>query len=431
MSRSFMPMSPNRKKAAGAGLLASLVLLLVIGLVRPVAGSSDEGGSDLEGSSVGKLDPFPELTFIRPTVITNAADDRLFVAEEAGRIWTITGSGTEAEKMLFLDIVDIVKDGCERGLLGLAFHPDYAQNGYFYVNYIADDDGKDLTRISRFQVSAEADEAMPDSELVLLEIPQPACNHNGGDLHFDPQGMLVAGLGDGGFGGDPLNNGQGPQTMLGKLLRIDVDRQEGGKNYAIPADNPFLDNAGTLDEIWALGLRNPWRFSFDRSTGDLYIGDVGQEKWEEVDYVPAAESGGQNFEWRRKEGFADFNTEQDFGPGELTDPVYVYGHGGAPPRCSIVGGFVYRGGESDLYNGTYVYGDFCSGEIFGLRRDRQGGWQSQFLAKGEESLVTFGEDAAGELYYGVRNSGRIFRLAFEPASDKFLLPVILSLDGFR
>ena len=412
-------------------LIALLLFLTTAVLVLPVFAVSISNDSAPQRTAVRPLEPFPNLTFTRPTVITHAGDDRLFVAEEAGRIWVLQGSGQNVSKTLYLDIVERVKDGCERGLLGLAFHPSYAENGYFYVNYIVDDEGKDLTRISRFQVSAVPGEAMPDSELVLLEVPQPACNHNGGDLHFDPQGMLVTGLGDGGFGGDPLNNGQGPQTMLGKLLRIDIDRQEGGKNYAIPADNPFVYDVGTLDEIWALGLRNPWRFSFDRQTGDLYIGDVGQETWEEVDYVPAAQSGGQNFEWRVKEGFADYNTEQPYGPGELTDPVHIYGHDGSPSRCSIVGGYVYRGGESDLYNGTYVYGDFCSGEIFGLRRGTQGRWHSRLLAKGEESLVTFGEDASGEIYYGVRNSGKIYRLVFEPASDKFLLPVILNLDDSR
>jgi hypothetical protein len=419
---SALPTSPGRKRIghAAVGLAALLMFTLTAVLVLPAAGSSAPGRT-----AVRPLEPFPDLFFTRPTVITHAADDRLFVAEEAGRIWIIKGSGAAATKTLFLDIVDLVKDGCERGLLGLAFHPDYAENGYFYVNYVTDDDGADLTRISRFQVSAVPDAAAPDSELVLLEIPQPACNHNGGDLHFDPQGMLVAGLGDGGYGGDPLNSGQGTQTMLGKLLRIDVDSQEGNKNYAIPDDNPFVDDDGVLDEIWTFGLRNPWRFSFDRQTGDLFIGDVGQNTWEEINFVSAAERGGQNFEWRRKEGFAEFNTELDAGPGVPTEPVHVYKHAVEDLCYSVVGGYVYRGSSSELYNGIYVYGDFCSGNIWGLFRDRRGLWRNRLLTSAEETLVTFGEDAAAEIYYGVRNSGKIYRLEFDPASSFALLPAVM------
>lgn len=404
-------------------LLFAAVLLTAAVLYTAVSQPPAAAAAETGEVQVRPVNAFPNLQFVLPVVIANAGDERLFIVEQTGLIWSISGRGELATRTLFLNINGRVQDGGERGLLGLAFHPRYEQNGYFYVNYTHLRDGASFSRVSRFQDTAVANSVDPASEVILLEVRQPYSNHNGGDLHFDPQGMLVIALGDGGSGGDPQNRAQDPQTLLGKLLRIDVDRAEGGKNYAIPADNPFIGQA-PLDEIWMLGLRNPWRFSFDRQTGDLYIGDVGQNKWEEINFLEAAESGGQNFEWRRKEGFDDFNLEEPAGPGELTEPVYVYKHKDDAQCYSVVGGYVYRGPQSPLYNGMYIFADYCSGKISGLFRDRRGKWQHRSLARGEVTMTTFGEDSPGELYFSVHGSGKIFRLVLNEAQSQSLLPVI-------
>lgn len=386
--------------------------------VRPVIAVEEK----TESPQVMAANAFPNLNFELPTVIANAGDERLFIAEQAGRIWIVKGEGQEATRTLFLDITDTVQDGCERGLLGLDFHPQFEQNGYFFLNYITSLNSVDHTRISRFQVSADPDRADPQSELILMEIKQYACNHNGGDLHFDPQGMLVTGLGDGGGGGDPENYAQNAQSYLGKLLRIDVDRQENDKNYAIPQDNPFLGQEGVLDEIWAVGLRNPWRFSFDAQNGDLYIGDVGQDSWEEINFVTAAETGGQNFEWSLKEGIKEYKPAQDIGPGLMTGPVHIYAHDNDDLCDSVTGGFVYRGEQMSSLYGTYIYANFCGGAIFGLKRNLDGQWVNTFLVDGESNVVTFGEDYLGELYFVAREKGQIHRLA---TAHVYFMPITL------
>jgi glucose/arabinose dehydrogenase len=397
--------------------LAAVLLMTAVSL--PAAAVEEKSLNQ----QVIQVDVFPSLNFDQPTVIANAGDDRLFIAEQPGRIWVVKGQGPGAARALFLDISERVEDGCERGLLGLDFHPQYEQNGYFYLNYIAKIEGKDHTRISRFQVSADPDSADPQSELILMQIEQPVCNHNGGDLHFDPQGMLVTGLGDGGGSGDPLEVAQDGDSYLGKMLRIDVDKQANGKNYAIPADNPFLDQAGTLQEIWTTGLRNPWRFSFDSQTGDLYIGDVGQGAWEEVNFVPAAEAGGQNFEWSLKEGFSDFKPAQNVGPGVMTGPVHVYAHDDDAFCDSITGGFVYRGAQMSSLYGTYLYANFCGGSIYGLKRDQEGQWMNMPLLDSGSNISSFGEDYLGELYFAAYDTGKIFRLEAQTAHNYFL-PVV-------
>jgi glucose/arabinose dehydrogenase len=389
-------------------LLIAVIVLLCGVIITTFSSAAVE--ADTASEPIAPLDIFPAMQFTLPTVITNAGDERLFIAEQAGRIWVVNGEGSGAARTLFLDISEQVLDGCERGLLGLAFHPQYAQNGYFFVNYITLVDDKEYTRISRFQVTADPDTADPQSELVLMEIEQPYCNHNGGDLHFDPQGMLVIGLGDGGLGGDPHENSQNPQSYLGKLLRIDVDGQDDGLNYAIPADNPFVDQENVLDEIWALGLRNPWRFSFDVQTGDLTIGDVGQDSWEEVNFVPAAAVGGQNFEWSIKEGFADYKPDQPAGPGVMAPPVYVYAHNDDEFCESITGGFVYRGQQMSALFGTYIYANFCDGRIYGLQHGQAQNWINTLLADTGSNIVTFGQDQQNELYFADRQDGRIYRL---------------------
>jgi glucose/arabinose dehydrogenase len=410
------------KRYALIGIIIFLGSLVISAVSWPVMA----GESMTLAPQIIPLDIFPGLKFDLPTVITNAGDDRLFITEQAGRIWVVNGQGSGATRTLYLDISERVQDGCERGLLGLAFHPQYAQNGYFYLNYIVDIDGVDHTRISQFQVTADPDIADPQSELVLMEIEQFYCNHNGGDLHFDPQGMLVTSLGDGGIDVDPdtgEHQAQNPQSYLGKLLRIDVDSQDAGLNYAIPEDNPFLDQPDTFDEIWTLGLRNPWRFSFDVQTGDLYIGDVGQDSWEEVNFIPSVETGGQNFEWSLKEGFDPYDSNQPVGPGMMTEPVYVYPHDNDEFCDSITGGYVYRGQQMIALTGLYIYANFCDGRIYGLRHDQGDNWTSNLLADTEAVIVTFGADQQNELYFADRTSGQIYFLT-SGLDRQLYLPII-------
>jgi glucose/arabinose dehydrogenase len=331
--------------------------------------------------------------FLRPVDIQHAGDGsgRLFVVEQAGRILILKNGRTLPTP--FLNIIDEVgSSGNEQGLLGLAFHPRYAENGLFFVNYT---DHSGNTVIARFHVSADPDVADPASETPLLHVNQPFPNHNGGVLTFGPDGYLYAGLGDGGSGGDPLGNGQKTDTLLGKILRLDVDS---GEPYAIPNGNPFGN------EIWAYGLRNPWRISFDRKTGDLWIGDVGQGTWEEIDILPAGSPGGANFGWNLMEGTHPF--EGSAQPGLLL-PVAEYSH--AEGGCSVTGGYVYRGAELPEWQGIYLFGDYCSGLVWGVVRSGEG-WQTQVLFQTGLSISSFGVDEAGELYVADLQ-GSILRLA--------------------
>ncbi len=337
--------------------------------------------------------------FQSPVFATNAGDGsgRLFVIEQKGEI-RIIQNGTVLDKS-FLDIIsEVGSQGNEQGLLGLAFHPNYAQNGTFYVNYT---DTTGDTVIARFQVSADPNVADPDSEKVLLQVHQPYANHNGGYLEFGPDGYLYFGLGDGGSGGDPSGNGQSLNTYLGKILRIDVDS---GDPYGIPADNPFANGSGK-PEIWAYGLRNPWRFTFDRATQDLYIADVGQDQWEEVDFLPSGTPGGSDLGWNYFEGTHVYQGTPPDGALFVT-PVAEYSHGG---RCSITGGYVYRGNAIPAWQGVYLYGDFCSGEIFGLVQHADGQWENQLLFDTNFQITSFGLDETGEIYV-VNRSGSIFQL---------------------
>lgn len=337
--------------------------------------------------------------FAGPVAVTGAGDGsgRLFVVEQQGRI-RIVGGGT------FLDIsgrVDSTSN--EQGLLGLAFHPDYSNNGFFYVNYTYDPPGvnKDVTRVSRFAISAaDPDLADPASEAILLEFEQDFSNHNGGDLHFGPDGFLYIATGDGGGAGDPNDRAQDLGSLLGKLLRIDVD---GPAPYAVPPGNPFAGVAGVRPEIWAYGLRNPWRFSFDRATGDLFIGDVGQGAVEEVDFQADASTGGENYGWSCMEG----DILQNFNPCDgspLTLPILVYDNGA---DCAVTGGFVYRGRIGGLH-GRYVFGDYCSGKVW-TAADSAGGWTAQEWGLIGFGLASFGEDDDGELLVVDRDDGAIYR----------------------
>jgi glucose/arabinose dehydrogenase len=334
----------------------------------------------------------------QPVDIQNAGDGsgRLFIVERGGHI-RILQNGLLLPTP-FLDIQDRVNiSGVEQGLLGLVFHPDYASNGEFFVNYI---DLNGDTVIARFHVSAgDPNQADPGSEVDLLHVNQPDANHNGGGLAFGPDGYLYIGLGDGGFEGDPQRTGQNLQTLLGKMLRIDVNQ---GDQYTIPSDNPFASGGG-LPEIWASGLRNPWRFSFDHLTGNLYIADVGQDAWEEVDFIPVGLPGGLNFGWSYYEGMHPYNDQP---PANITFtwPVAEYSHA---QDCAVTGGSVYRGTAYPEWQGVYFYGDYCSGTVWGLIRTGEDTWLTKELFSTGAKITTFGTDEGGELYLADYLSGTV------------------------
>jgi glucose/arabinose dehydrogenase len=337
----------------------------------------------------------------RPVAMTPAGDGsgRLFIVQQGGEILVFDGS--QLLGVPFLDLSSLVSGGSEQGLLGLAFHPDYETNGFFYVDYT---DVSGDTRVARYRVSPDPNVADPASGVVILAIAQPFTNHNGGQLAFGPDGNLWIAVGDGGSAGDPMNNAQNGNSLLGKILRIDVD---GALPYRIPVDNPFRANAGVRDEIWALGLRNPWRFSFDRLTGDLFIADVGQGQWEEVDFEPVTSPGGRNYGWRRMEGAHCYNPSSGCSDASLTLPVMEYSH---QEGCSITGGYRYRGAEVPALFGTYLFGDYCSGRIWGGTLDPvSGAWTRTELLDSALSISSFGEDENGELYVADL-SGTIYRL---------------------
>jgi glucose/arabinose dehydrogenase len=338
--------------------------------------------------------------FDRPSTVANAGDGsgRLFVLEQAGVIRVVNGS--QIEPAPFLDITDRVGSrGNEQGLLGIAFHPNFSQNGYFFVDY-TDKNGN--TVIARFTASTGKN-ADPASEKVILQIKQPFPNHNGGQLVFGPDHYLWIGMGDGGSQGDPDNNGQSLNTLLGKILRIDVDY---GSPYAIPKDNPFASSGGR-PEIYAYGLRNPWRFSFDPQTNDLYIADVGQDLWEEIDYLPARYNGSvPNFGWSRREGLHPYKDAEGADTTGLIDPVFEYGH---DQGCSVTGGFVYRGKNLPALNGIYLFADYCSGIVWGLTRSSSNTWEGQILFNTGYNITSFGEDQNGEIYLLDQKTG-LYRL---------------------
>lgn len=337
-------------------------------------------------------------------------DDRLFVVEQAGRIRVFDQDGTP--RGLFLDWTGQTNGGGERGLLGLAFAPDYATSGRFYINYT---DNSGDTRVARLLVDpADADRALSGSVQQILRVDQPFSNHNAGQLAFGPDGQLYVALGDGGSGGDPNGNGQNGLTLLGSMLRLDVSGD--GPGYAIPADNPFVGDPTVRDEAWAIGLRNPWCYGFDRLTGDLYIADVGQGNYEEVNVQPAASAGGENYGWRIMEGTHCYDPPQGCDPTGLTLPVHDYYHFGDGFRCSISGGFVHRGGTVPDLAGRYLFADYCSNQIWSLDWTAQDGLgvviehtAELTPAGGYGNIVSIGEDGHGDLYV-VDSSGGIWRM---------------------
>jgi glucose/arabinose dehydrogenase len=333
--------------------------------------------------------------------LANAGDGsgRLFIVEKQGTIRIFRDGALLSTP--FLDITDRVgSSASEQGLLGLAFHPDYTSNGFFFVNYT---NRQGDTVVSRFSVSPNnPDRAEPDSEVNVLTIGQPARNHNGGNLAFGPDGYLYIGMGDGGGAGDTFGNGQNRQSLLGKMLRIDVDELP----YLIPPDNPFVAASNTRPEIWAWGLRNPWRFSFDRLTGDLYIADVGQDAYEEVNYQPAESSGGENYGWPVMEGFHCYGGGLCSEEG-LTLPVAEYDHSAG---CSITGGYVYRGQQYPALSGVYLFSDYCSGTLWGMAQTADGSWEVAALGQAGINPSSFGEDEAGELYILDLSGGALYQI---------------------
>lgn len=354
---------------------------------------------------------FPDVTlvpvaggFTQPVQIVEAGDGsgRLFVVERAGLVYVMESG--EVRDLPWLDLRAFVKSqGAEQGLLSIAFPPGLAQRRHFYAVYT---DQADSVVLARYALLAGSDEVDPDGGEVLLTVPQPFANHNGGGSAFGPDGMLYLSLGDGGGANDPLGNGQNTDTLLGKLLRLDVEA--GGAPYAVPADNPFVTASGGRGEIWAYGLRNPWRFSFDRTTGDLYIADVGQALYEEINFQPAASAGGENYGWSVMEGAHCFRA-QDCDREGLVAPVAEYPHEGSGD-CSVTGGYVYRGQRHPELRGIYFYGDFCSGQIRGLRRNG-GAWLSEVMLDSGLQISSFGEDQDGELLVADYREGEIYRIA--------------------
>lgn len=363
-------------------------------------------------------------SFNDPVDIQNVGDTRLFIVEKRGRIQILNDDGS-VNATPFLDIDDrVINTGSERGLLGLAFHPDYVNNGYFYVNYINNSGNTVVSRFSRN--STNDDLADSTSESIMMTVTQPYSNHNGGDLAFGSDGYLYISLGDGGSGGDPGDRSQSLDTLLGKLLRIDVDN---GLPYTIPADNPYLNDgdANTLPEIWAYGLRNAWRFSIDSATDDLWIADVGQNEYEEINRVPAS-VGGVNYGWRCYEGNHAYNTSGCAPMNTMIFPVAEYAHSTAGEffKCSITGGYMYSGSMYPNFNGLYFFADYCSDEI-GYLEDVSGTWEmtltDPFTTNG---WSTFGEDMNGELYIAGTASGQVYKIQDDNLStEEFINKSIL------
>ncbi|MBI5839209.1 MAG: PQQ-dependent sugar dehydrogenase [Chloroflexi bacterium] len=394
------------------GFLA--LILILLGSASPV-----HAVSSVTSPYTPALDSPPLIEFNSianglslPVSITNAGDGsgRLFITLQGGQI--VIHDGTQILPTPFLNVASLISSGGERGLLSAAFHPGYASNGYFYIYYTRASDGAIV--IARYHTSADPNVADPASGNTLMVIPHPgAANHNGGQLQFGPDGYLYIGTGDGGTGGANSQNGN---SLLGKILRIDVNSDS---PYAIPASNPFVSDSAVADEIWALGLRNPWRFSFDRSTGDLFIADVGQNDWEEIDFQTVSSSGGQNYGWPCYEGNHIYNSFSDCtAKGTLTYPVTEYNHGASDSiGCSVSGGYVYRGSEYPGLFGAYLYGDLCTGRVWGVSSSGAGDWASVELASTGYIISTFGEDEVGNLYVADYGNGNIYRILASTFSD--------------
>lgn len=387
---------------ARLGLVFAVCVVTAVGVLPAASVRADHPAIALELVLDG---------FTKPVYVADAKDGsgRLFVVEKRGLI-RIVREGKRVKEP-FLDLRAVVRsDGNEQGLLSAAFHPDYPANGRLFVAYT--DLNGDLV-VARYSVSDEhPDLVSPASATILLTVAKSYDDHNGGQLVFGPDGYLYLGIGDGGAEAEPAGNAQNLESPLGKLMRIDVDRKEGDRPYAVPADNPFVLDTSAWPEIWAFGLRNPWRFSFDRATGDLYLADVGLWMAEEINVQAAGDGGGHNYGWNLMEG------ELCHRPGDdgvcategLTSPVYTYHHGA---ECAVIGGYVYRGAEIPSLDGWYLFGDLCSGRIKGLTRGSDG-WAAVNMTKTPLAITSFGEDAEGELYVTDLDGG-LYRVVERPA----------------
>lgn len=355
-----------------------------------------------------------------PTDIANsgvAGDSRLFVTQKTGQVRIIRSDGTVVATP-FLDIDSIVGTTAnERGLLGVAFHPSYASNGYFFVTYTNNNGDIELSRFTRS--AGNPDLADANSRKLIITVAHPNfTNHNGGGVHFGPDGYLYMTLGDGGSGGDPNGNGQNTNVLLGKMLRLDINTTAA---YAIPSSNPFAGGGGR-GEIWAYGLRNPWRFSFDRQTGDLFIADVGQNNYEEIDFQPAGAAGGRNYGWRCYEGVQPYNTSGCGAQSSYSSPITTYDH--TSSRCSVTGGYVYRGSLYPTMRGYYIYADYCSGHLYTIQQVGGNGWNQELQGQFSASISSFGEDINGELYAADLGSGTIFRVRTPTGSTDTTAPTV-------
>ena len=368
----------------------------------------------VKSQTLSMVNAFPNLTFDHPVFLTHSGDatDRIFVVEQSGIIRVFANDSSVTSTTIFLNIEDRVTSGGEMGLLGLAFHPQFATNGFFYVNYTTAVNGPRRTVVSRFSVSAtNSNKANASSEFILLEIVQPFSNHNGGMLQFGADGFLYVGTGDGGLANDPFKNGQSRTTLLGKILRIDVDHPDSGLNYGIPSDNPFVgEGNGVRGEIFAYGLRNPWRFSFDEMSGKFWAGDVGQNRIEEIDLIVK----GANYGWNRMEGSECFDPQNPNNPPVSCDttglrlPIVDYSRN---KGNSVTGGYVYRGALRLELRGAFIYGDFGSGNIFLVRFQNGQVLADSILQRTSFGISSFGVDEQNELYTLDYFQGKIYRFS--------------------
>lgn len=394
-------------------LIAPFLALSMLGPLEgctPVPDPQDPQESDIRAVRI--VPAFPELSFRRPVDLQAAPGqpNYVYVIEQAGQISVFENRQDVKSKTEVLDVADRVDDSSnEMGFLGLAFHPQFESNGFLFVNYTADNPRR--TVISRFTANPSSPTARIDkgTERIILEIDQPFGNHNGGGIAFGPDGYLYIGMGDGGAGGDPQGHGQNLGTLLGAMLRIDIDRTSGSMNYAIPGDNPFIDRSDARDEIWAYGLRNPWRFSFDPETGRLWAGDVGQNQYEEIDIVEA----GKNYGWNTMEATHCFSPRTECDETGLELPVAEYGRGFGG---STTGGYVYRGTAVPALTGLYLYADYVSGRIWALTDNGDGTHSSEQLFDTELAIASFGLDSNRELYV-LAFDGHIYRFEAGESAD--------------